>query len=267
MDKSNLLNSYKRQEDKMLLAQVLDKIEQMEKNQRIESTDFLDMYQVSLVETFLKKINFVNYKLFGGYESAERKVLIVFPEKYTEEMISKNHNKILNIVRVELGEEEKGKYTHRNYLGGIVKLGIKREKVGDILVFEDGADIVTLSDFAEILKTEMANLTRFQNSRMHIFEISKIRTLELKVEEEKIIVPSLRLDNIVSDLARTSRSKATEIISQERVFINGKNEIKQSKQVKAGDTITIRGKGRFVIKELTGTTRSGRTIVLVEKYV
>lgn len=267
MNKQELLNNYKRQEDKMLLAQVLDKIEQMGKSQKIESTGFLDMYQVSLVQNFLKKINFTNYKLYGGFDDAERKILIVYPEKYTEEMISKNYGKLLNIVRVELGEEEKGKYAHRNYLGGIVKLGLKREKVGDILVFDNGADIITLHDFSSILKTELGSLTRFQNSKINELELSEIRTLELKLEEVKIIVPSLRLDNIVSDLARTSRSKASEIITQERVFVNGQNETKQSKQIKQGDVITIRGKGRFVIKEFTGTTRSGRTVVLVEKYV
>jgi len=80
-------------------------------------------------------------------------------------------------------------------------------------------------------------------------------------------VPSLRLDNIVSDLARTSRSKASEIIAQERVFINGQSETKNSKNVKLNDIITIRGKGRFIIKEFTGTTRSGRTVILIEKYV
>ena len=83
----------------------------------------------------------------------------------------------------------------------------------------------------------------------------------------KIIVPSLRLDNFVSDLARTSRSKAVQIIDQERVFVNGQNETKASKQLKLNDIITIRGKGRFVIKEFAGTTRSGRTVVVIEKYI
>ena len=46
-----------------------------------------------------------------------------------------------------------------------------------------------------------------------------------------------------------------------------KNEIKASKQIKQNDIITIRGKGRFIIKEFTGTTRSGRTVILVEKYI
>ena len=100
-----------------------------------------------------------------------------------------------------------------------------------------------------------------------MLDIKNIRTREIKLEEVKIIVPSLRLDNFVSDLARTSRSKAVDIIDQERVFVNGKNETKASKQIKKDDVITIRGKGRFVIKDFVGNTRSGRTVVLVEKYV
>ena len=215
MDKQQVLKDYKKQEDKICLSQVLDKIEFSKTREKIEYTDFLDMYQVSLVENFLRKINFKTYQLYGGYEEAERKVLLVYPEKYDEKMIAKNYDKILKIVRVILPEEEKGKYSHRNYLGGIVKLGLKREKV----------------------------------------------------EQVKIIVPSLRLDNFVSDLARTSRSKAVQIIEQERVFVNGQNEKKASKQVKINDIITIRGKGRFVIKGFDGTTRSGRTVVVVEKYV
>lgn len=267
MNKQELLKDYKKQEDKICLSQVLDKIEFSKTRKKLEYTDFLDMYQISLVENFLRKISFENYQLFGGYAESERKILIVYPEKYNERMIEKNYNKMLKILRIELPEEEQGKYSHRNYLGGIVKLGLKREKVGDILVSNDGADIVVVDDFADILKNELPSLTRFENSKMTIEEISNIRPKEVKIEEISIIVPSLRLDNIVSDLARTSRSKAAQIIGQERVFINGQNETKLSKQLKLNDVITIRGKGRFVIKEFTGTTRSGRTVIKVEKYV
>lgn len=267
MNKQELLKDYKRQEDKMCLAQVLDKIEIAKTREKLANTDFLDMYQVSLVENFLKKIQYTNYQLYGGYKDAERKILIAYPEKYNQTMIEKNYSKLLKIVRIKLAEDEYGKYTHRNYLGGIVKLGLKREKVGDILVEKEGADIITVADFAEILKQELPSLTRFENSKIEIEEITKIKPKEVKIEEISIIVPSLRLDNIVSDLARTSRSKASQIIVQERVFINGKNETKVSKQVKLNDIITIRGKGRFVLKAFTGTTRSGRTVILIEKYV
>lgn len=267
MNKQDLLKDYNKQEDKMCLAQVLDKIEISKTKGRIDSTDFLDMYQVSLVESFLKKNKIKQYKLFGGYEDSERKILITYPENYTEEMVQKNYDKFLKVVRIELPEEEHGKYAHRNYLGGIVKLGLKREKVGDILVTNEGADIVVVSDFVEILEKELPSLTRFENSKISITEIGNLKKKEIKIENIEIIVPSLRLDNIVSDLARTSRSKASQIIAQERVFINGQNETKVSKQVKLGDIITIRGKGRFIIKDFKGTTRSGRTVILIEKYV
>lgn len=267
MDKQQLLKDYKKQEDKICLSQVLDKIEFSKTREKIEYTDFLDMYQVSLVENFLRKINIKTYQLYGGYEDAERKVLFVYPEKYDEKMLEKNYDKILKIVRVTLPEEEKGQYSHRNYLGGIVKLGLKREKVGDIIVQEQGADIITLEEFSGILKQELPSLTRFENSKINVEEIQNLQKREVKVEQVKIIVPSLRLDNFVSDLARTSRSKAVQIMEQERVFVNGQNEKKASKQVKLGDIITIRGKGRFVIKEFDGTTRSGRTVVVVQKYV
>lgn len=266
MNKQQILNEYKKQEDRILLSQVLDKIEIAEKREKIEYTDFLDMYQVALVKKFMNKININNYILYGGYENAERNIAIFYPEKYNEEMVQKNYCKVLKVIKIQLGKEE-GKYTHRNYLGGIVKLGMKREKVGDIIVAEDGADIIVKEETAEVLAQELETLTRFQNSKILVAELSDLRKQEIKVEEIDIIVPSLRLDNIVSDLAKTSRSKAVQIMAQERVFINGQCETKPSKGVKLGDVITIRGKGRFVVKEMKGNTRSGRAVLLIEKYV
>lgn len=267
MDKQKILSDYKKQEDKILIAQISDKIEFSRQREKLECTDFLDMYQISLVKSFMKKIEFENYILYGGFEEAERKILIIYPEKYNINMIEKNYSKIMKAIRVLLNDEEKGKYSHRNYLGGIVKVGMKREKVGDILVSDDGADILVKEETAETLKQELGTLTRFENARIEIIELQDLRKQEIKLEELNIIVPSLRLDNFVSDLARTSRSKAVQIIDSERVFINGQNETKASKQVKLGDIITIRGKGRFIVKEFCGSTRSGRTVVKIEKYV
>ena len=267
MDKQKVLSDYRKQDDKMLLAQILDKIEFSRQRDKLEYTDFLDMYQISLVKSFMKKIEFENYVLFGGFDDAERKVLVIYPEKYNMQMIEKNYSKIISVIRIALGEDEKGKYSHRNYLGGIVKLGMKREKVGDILVSDDGADILVKEESSDTLKQELATLTRFGNAKFEIVNLSELRKQEIKIEEISIIVPSLRLDNFVSDLAKTSRSKAVQIIDSERVFINGQNETKVSKQVKLGDFITIRGIGSFVVKELSGTTRSGRSVVKIEKYV
>ena len=265
MNKQEVLKDYKKEDDRLLLAQILDKIKAVELNNKIEYTNFLDIYQINLVESFLKKIKYVNYILWGGYEFAERKLLIVYPEKFTQ--IEKNYDDLVSVIRIILSNnEDKASYTHRVYLGGIMKLGVEREKIGDILVQDNGADIIVKKDISKYLLQELPMLTRFEKAEILEEKIENLIEVELKAEEIKIIVPSLRLDNFVSDFARTSRSKAVEIIKNERVFINGQNETKVSKQVKVGDTVTIRGKGRFIIKEFSGTTRSGRTVVVVDKY-
>lgn len=267
MEKQELLKEYKNQDDKILLSFILDKIKFVATKNKIENTNFLNMQQIDLVEVFLKKIKYTNYILWGGYETAERKVLILYPDKLNENMVSKNYSKIMNIVRIKLSENECGKYSHRNYLGAIIKLGIEREKVGDILVSNEGADLIVSKEISKYLIQELPMLKRFESSNIIEEKIEKLNKVEPKVELVNIIVPSARLDNFVSDLARTSRTKAIEIIKEERVFVNGKLELKTSKQIKENDIITIRGKGRFVVKEFSGTTRSGRIIAIIEKFI
>ena len=53
----------------------------------------------------------------------------------------------------------------------------------------------------------------------------------------------------------------------ERVFVNFECETKKTKQIKTGDMVTIRGKGRFFVKEISGQTRSGRTVIKIEKFI
>lgn len=88
----------------------------------------------------------------------------------------------------------------------------------------------------------------------------------MEKEDIKIIIPSLRLDSIVSELAKISRNKGSQYITSERVLVNYVTETKSSKEVKIGDVITIRGKGRFTIKEKLGVSRKDKLIILVEKF-
>ena len=267
MNRQEILNEYKKNEDKLLLAQIMDKIKFTETRNKIEYSNFLDIYQLGLVQDFLNKIRIQNYIFYGGYEESERKILIIYPDKFNLQMVEKNYDKILKIIRINLSEEQRGTLVHRNYLGGIIKLGVKREKIGDIIVQDDGADIIVLDEISKFLLQELPSLTRFNGSNIEEINIAEMRKNEVKKEEIKIIIPSLRLDNFVSDLAKTSRTKAVEIINNERVFINGQCQTKTSKEVKIGDTLTIRGKGRFVIKELSGNTRSGRAVLIIEKFI
>lgn len=266
MNKQEILNKYKKEVDRLLLAKVLDKLQFAENKNKITHTDFLDMYQKCLVEKLLNGVKFSNYMFFGGNDEVERTVCIFYPDKFDCKIVEKNYNNIFGIIEIILPNELQGKYTHRDYLGGIMKLGIKREKIGDIVVFDKGAHIIVLKEIVEFLINNISSLTRFSKSNITIKPIEELHKPEIKKETIKIIVSSLRLDNIVSELARTSRTKAEEIISSGRVFVNFENIIKDSKVLKQGDVITIRGKGRFEMKQIEGNTKKGRQIVIIEKF-
>ena len=261
------LNDYREKDDKILLAQILDKVEMVEKKNKIEYTDFLDLAQIEIAQKFINKIKLENYISYGGFEEAERKLIVIYPEKFNSIVVEKNLHNIVQIIRIELPDDLKGKYTHRDYLGAVIKLGIERKKIGDIIVDNNGADIIIESDIAKFLIENLGTLTRFSKSTITIQNIQDLRPVEIRKEELEIIVSSMRLDNVVSELARCSRNKALEIINTVRVLVNFESETKKTKQIKTGDMVTIRGKGRFFIKDIVGQTRSGRTVIKIEKFV
>ena len=76
----------------------------------------------------------------------------------------------------------------------------------------------------------------------------------------------MRLDAIVGELARVSRSDANNLIEQERVFVNFKEELRNSKIIEEGAIITVRGKGRFTISKIIGETKSKRINLEIEKW-
>ena len=174
---------------------------------------------------------------------------------------------MISVIRIKLPNDLKDEYDHRKYLGSIIKLGVEREKTGDIFVQSLGADIIVKNEIAKFLVQNLCSLTRFKSAEITEHRINELEDVEVQKVEISAIVLSLRLDSIVSVLARTSRSKATEILEQERVFVNYKLETKPSKQVKVGDSITIRGKGKFEFREIAGNTKKGRYIIKIDKYV
>ncbi|MOA60324.1 S4 domain protein [compost metagenome] len=78
---------------------------------------------------------------------------------------------------------------------------------------------------------------------------------------------SLRLDGIVSDVFRLSRSKVLVPIKAGRCRVNWKTEEDPSKQLKAGDMVALQGFGRFKVLETDGVTKKGRLRVRIGKFV
>ncbi len=266
MDRT-VINKYKNEKDRLLISRIIDKIKFCETKNKVQTTDFLDQMEQKLVENFLKYQKIVNYFYTGGFEEAERRILIIYPKKLHDIIPNINLNEYINTIRITLPNEMKGQYSHRNYLGGIMKLGIAREKVGDILVDDNGADILVIPEMIKFLLNNVPSLTRFSKSKIEQINLEDLRTIELKTETIKITVSSMRLDNLVAELAKCSRGKANEILGKERVMINYEVAQKSSKEVKENDTITIRGKGRFVLRQIVGNTRKGGVLLEIEKFI
>lgn len=261
------MNDYKNEKDKILISRLTDKLRFCETKNKIQTTDFLDLSEQKLVENYLKTQKIKNYIFTGGFEEAERKIAIFYPDKLNDILDKIDINEFINVIRITLPNDLKGEYSHKNYLGGIMKLGIEREKIGDIIVDENGADIIVLPEMSKFLLNSLGSLTRFSKSKIEKIDILDLKKVQVKTEIIKITIASMRLDNIVAELAKCSRSKANEILMQERVFVNYEVFTKSSKEVKENDIITIRGKGRFAIKNIAGNTKKGRIFLEVEKFV
>jgi len=253
-------------EKKLLLAKINDKYKFAINKNKITNTDFLNMSEKVLAQNFLQENRITNYLFFGGNgENSDRNILIFYPEKFLPEMVEKNYSKIASGIRITLPKNVS--YEHKIYLSGILKLGVKREKVGDILVREDGADIIVLNEIVEFLKNNLENLTRFQSSKIEIIDVNNIKKQEKNFEDMKIIVSSMRIDNFVSELAHCSRTKALEILDEQKVQINYNLETKSSKKINIGDVITIRGKGKFIAYEIDHQTKSDKYVVNIKKFI
>jgi RNA-binding protein YlmH len=156
--------------------------------------------------------------------------------------------------------------THRDYLGALMGLGIKREKIGDILVSEETCSIIVLNEIADYI---FYNLDKVGNTRIKtvITDVDELVSREPKLKEISATVASLRLDCIASAGFGISRSKMVDFIKGEKVNLNWDGVSNPTKQVKAGDTISMRGMGRLVLDSVGGTTKKDRIKVVLKKYI
>jgi len=132
MDKISEESKHQKDKDELLKSKIKDKIKIAQNKNRYMDTDFLDLREQEIIKNEIIKNRYQNIILYGGHERSERKVLIAYTEQY-EYILENIYNEILNIIRIQNPKEYYNKYDHRTYLGALIKLGIKREKIGDII--------------------------------------------------------------------------------------------------------------------------------------
>lgn len=265
MDKSKLLDRLGAAgEDRLLLAKVLDRAGQAQSRNIPAATDFLSPQQQALALDLLRLayIPETGYTRLGGYEGAERNILLFLPDWL--EAADAGSQSPIRCLRASFREEEK--LTHRDFLGSLMGMGIVREKVGDILVGPAGADLMVLDTVAEFLLQSWNSAGR---ARLTVTAIEpwEVRVPEVKCQEMRDTVSSLRLDAVASTGFRMSRGKAAELITSGRVQVNWRECTKLDKLLTAGDTVSARGFGKFELTEVGGVTKKGRTSIVLKRYI
>lgn len=250
-------------ENDLLIAKVLDKKKICNSKNKITYTDFLNEKEQRVIE---KNVKLENAFFYGVNENADRKILVFYPEKLTEELVRKSLKSVLSGIRIILKNDQIGNYEHKNYLSALIKIGIDRGKIGDILVDDYGADIIAFDMNKEFIIQSLSELTRFRKANIDVIPIDDIKQKIDRFEESTIIVSSMRIDNIVAELAGCSRTNADEYINSEKVFVNYETALKGSKTIFESDIVTIRGKGKFRIDGLVRNTRNNRFVIKVNKY-
>lgn len=243
------------EEDKLLIAKILDKIKISKTQNKITNSYFLNEFQINLVQKQLQKIQEKQNFFFGGFEDAIRKVLIAYPDKLEKDIVIENIDDIIVAIKVDLPNEIHGELKHKDYLGTLMSFGLVRERIGDIIVYDNRAYIIVLQENAEYIKNSLKQERKLKKAKIEIVDLSKIETKPIEYDNISILVNSLRLDNIISELLKTSRKIAQQYLEEEKVSINYSVETKNNKSVKEKDLLVIRGHGKYIIESFLGKNK------------
>lgn len=261
LDREKLLEHIQEETLKGVILKVIDKVNAVLKRHDVRYTDFLTPYEVRAASDILNQISDIRYIVTGGYEEAERKIIIIFPEYLGDDIID------IPLALLEIKSTSQfDKLDHRDYLGSILGLGLKREKIGDLIIHDNICQA--------IIDKELKDYVLFQLNKVGNTSV-KIKELELKeiippaIEYKQINgnVASLRLDAVISLGFKVSRTEAQSLISKDRVRINWGQVTKPSYEVAEKDTISVKGKGRVIVSSIEGKTKSDRTIIKLHKPI
>ena len=271
-------------ENKLLIAGLEDKYDRFCQYNYLVSSDLLNLQQQSAVSGLLRQWNGINAAtpgkifLFGGFPDAERRQVVFVPD-YLEisdeeallEYFRQNPDEcplvVLEMHYSTGGAGAGGKtLTHRDYLGSLLGEGIRREKLGDILVQPDGAQVIVVRELADYLMAHYGKAGRISLD-VQVSPINVISTAISRRDTVKFTVSSPRLDNIVAGVFHLSRKDAQEAISRGLVFVNEAETVKPDRQLAGGEKLVLRGKGKAIYKGVDGISKKGKSYVILEKFV
>lgn len=241
------------------MKQLLDKVDITIRKHIITTSDFMDPYEILTSRSILNRFQDISYVERGGVDQAERKCLTIFPEYVHREDVESP----VKALRVE-GYIDK--LSHKDFLGAILGLGIKREKIGDILFFDDHVVFFVKEEIKDFI---ILNLEKVGNSKVILKEedANGLMIPEPEYEELRKFTSSMRVDGYLSALYNISRSDSGDLIKAGLVKVNWEKTLKGDKVLEPGDMVSVRGKGRSLLYKVEGISKKGRYNLLIRKLI
>lgn len=254
-----------------LVSHILDLKEKAATESVVTSSSFLSVDELSaVIKTERVNNQYVDTFYYGGYGEAERKAAIFVPKFYgvdedtLDEFLNTNECNPLQLLSVK--KDRFSSLSHRDYLGALMGLGVKREVTGDIILNEDGCSIFCLKSISSYIIENLKQAGRGQLT-VSLGDIGSLSTTEHKTETVFVSVASLRLDCLVAAAFKLSRNSAVDGINQGLVYVNSSQILKTDYTLKSGDKLVFRGKGKAVIDEIIGESKKGRIHLNIKRYL
>ena len=265
MNKTELLNRFAKDPDeRVTLARALDQMERCRSRSVPCATQFLSPAQRAALEPLLAASDHPKHLFWGGYEGAERTVCAFLPDWLEPDDFVNDPDGPLGAVEASFPAD--ADLTHRDLLGGLMGIGLTRERVGDILMLEGRAQIAALREAVPIIVSQFEQAGRYR-LKLRPIPLSELAPAPAEVKTIHDTVSTLRLDAVLAAGFSLSRGRAAEAISAGRVSLNHRECLKGDRPVAQGDVLTCRGLGKCVLKTVGGQSRKGRIIIELERYL
>ena len=250
--------------DDLITAKIEDRIAQCRDGWYVTATGFLDSHEQALATAASRHAAGVRTYMYGGYEEAERRMLVCVPSDLplSAEEAKDGLIRVLRVTKPAISRD----LTHRDYLGSLLGLGIERRLTGDILVRPDGADVLILPGIGEFLVNELHRIGPVE-VKTEIIPAEELKVPEVRFEIIRDSLSSIRLDSVVSSAFRISRSKAADAIRKGLVSMDHAECIKPDASVSEGSSIVLKGKGKAVLAETGGESRKGRIRIVIKRFI
>ncbi len=259
-EREKIIRFYKGTEGEEIVIKLVDAAEAVNKTRKFRTTDFLDPYGCEIAETVAANYDDIKVDFNGGYIGAERQCAC-----FVHEDFKGTPSFSISVIKASWNDKFY-RLSHRDVLGALMGLGIKREQIGDLLITMGMVKIICTAKMADFI---LQNLTQIGAAHVscEIDSLDSIAPREEHCKEITSTVASLRIDSIAAAGFGSSRSKMAANIDTDKLKINWQSVKSASQAVKEGDIISIRGRGRLEVAEIRGKTKKGRTVVLLKRYI